>query len=271
MVGGQVIPVRRPMPGAGFLVTKNVDIEPWDPGRPMDPFEFDPAAAENTYNRYARVTVTYEAGKESEDDNNRDPLKPEEFLEHSLTTTGEFLVVRPEKVKDVDANGTQLSQQSPAHADPFIKNVPSLTHNLKWKYVVNPDWDTIIGQFGRINDRAFVLWRSVDRRFKWEAPTNTLLFTGISGSVKYLFVRNRAGIRTIMNPWQLDFQFVQRCVKDKIANAGAETDITWQMVFRPKTGWVIVKLGKALDIQLYKESDFRKLFVPQGVNYGVTG
>jgi hypothetical protein len=271
MIGGQIIPVRRPMPGAGFLVTKNVDIEPLDEERPMDPFGNDSSAPVNTYNRYAKVTITYEVTKESEeDDPQRDPLKPEEFLEHSFQGTTEAIVVRPEKITHKDAAGTTVESVAPSHADPFIKEVPIVAHTLRWKYVVNPDWDAIIQKLGTLNDRTFTIWRSTDRKYKWDIPKHCLHFSGISGSVKYLFVRNKSGARVIMNPWQLDFQFNERCAYDKVANTGADQRITWRMVWRPKLGWTVVTMGRASDIYLYTESDFRKLFVPQGVNYGVT-
>jgi hypothetical protein len=258
MIGGVLMPIRRSMPGATFMVTKDVKVEPFDAQRPMDPFSVDSGAPENTYNAYARVSISYGVHKESESDgSNQDPNKPSEFLEHSFQSSGEVAIIRPEKITDEDGSGTVISVADPAHADPILKSIPSITHNLRWKYVQSPDWDVIQKALGKINSVDVQLVKD------YVFLEKVVLFNGFSGSKKYLYTKNRYGVRTISQPWQLDFQFIERAVWDQIAGTGNEQWITWNMVYRAKKGWVQPNLGTAAAPRyLYKETPFKDIFVP---------
>jgi hypothetical protein len=246
-----LLPARRRMPGAPFLITKSLSCEPHSGQKPGDPFSFDPLAPNGTYDDLYRVTINYETMKES-DDNERDENKPETFLEHSMSAGGEFLSIPPNKTSITDGDIDTVTSPSGGDEDnedqqmPIVMSIPTIEHSFKWKFVLDPNWAEIYTQLGNINLKAI--------KFIPESKPETVMFTGVSGNQVYLW--NGAALR--VQPWSLTFKFSQRHIEEGGRTYG------WNHVFSPKKGrWVyLFRAGDADGAHnpLYQRSDFLELF-----------
>jgi hypothetical protein len=130
-----------------------------------------------------------------------------------------------------------------ANTDPQLglyKIIPTIDHNLRWKFALRPDWTTIYRTLGHVNSNRIQLFNMAARE--------TVLFSGISGQRSFRYFRRRID----QTPWSLDFKFSQRCIFEGNATKG------WNHVYSPKKGWVKVKREDGT--LLYPESDFRNLF-----------
>lgn len=239
----------RPLPGTTFITTKTITLRPWQGDAfPGDPFEVDRAdlgntAWQRTYAMYYEATITYETTPFGGDDDDATPneQEPESFLEHSVSVGGQLIATQTAKVKIKE----QTLSQNPGYPDldptyvvpeadrvenkdpllPTTRLIPGIEHNLKWRYCLRPAWSVIRASLGVLNDRALPLF--------FNAPAETIMFTGLSGSQQYLwtgqFTRNSIRVR----PWNMDFKFSERY----IIEAGEEYG--WNHVYSPLKGkWV---------------------------------
>lgn len=207
-----VQPPYRALPGSGgWAVTRTVNFAPHGQGLPWDPLGMDPTAPAGTYADLCEVTITYSTGKAAED---RDPNNPETFLEHSMQVGGEFYQLKPTSVF-YDKAGVETVITSP-DVPGMHKTVVTLEHNLRWPFVMVPDWTTIIQTLGKVNEAVKPLFKN--------APIETVLFSGVSGNQKYVW----NGASSYVQPWSLDFKFSQRCLRLKDG-----TDVTWNHVLVP--------------------------------------
>ena len=232
------LPARRRMPGALGMVTTGINAVPLSSDKPGDPLGVDEDAEDGTYNDTYKVTITYETLKEFDND----PNDPESFLEISLTGGGQFISVPPGKM-EIEANDVNdlAMTSSTANGDPpaggvlppepnrdrvvpILKVVPTLEWQLKWKHAINPNWDVIIANLGRVNNDSIPLFRN--------PPKETLLYMGFSASQSYLWNGSRASVQ----PWTINYKFSQRLV-----TKGTHV-IGWQHVYSPHKGiWVKVR------------------------------
>lgn len=248
-----VLPARRRMPGTGFLITKRVDFEPHSGQLPGDPFLVDPDKPASYDDLYA-VTIQYETMQESDDDE-RDETDPRTFLEHSINAGGEFLSIPSNKTtvdpKDVENNaptsdedGNPLPAAEEPNEDrnmPILWQVPTLEHNLRWDFVLSPPWERIFKMMGTVNSQAVDLF--------FDAPAETVMFMGVSGSQTYLW----DGASARVQPWKLDFKFSQRHIEENGFKYG------WNHVYSPKKGqWV--KVRRANGLPLYQSENHLDLF-----------
>lgn len=247
-------PPNRSLPGSGgWAVTRSVSYAPHGAGLPGDPLGMDPGAPSGTYTDLYEVTIQYSTGKGAED---RDPNDPQTFLEHSMQVGGEFYQLKSAKqyyledgddaVIGVAGSGKAIESESVPGAH---KTVITIEHNLRWPFVLVPDWVTIVRALGTTNDAVKPLFKN--------APIETVLFSGVSGNQKYVW----NGSSSYVQPWSLDFKFSQRCLRiDSV-------DITWNHSFYEKAGkwvkpyyWSGATAGTGNKVYMYEKSDLYALF-----------
>jgi hypothetical protein len=250
-------PNRRRMPGTTFFVTKNISAKAHTGSKPCDPFNADPTAVDGTYDNEMQIVISYEVNKESDKD--RDEKNPESFLEHSVQVGGEFyelansetptklrhdslgfeptVIPEPSGFPGTVANPAYVANKglaiSEKHMPTAKLTVATVHHNFKWPFVINPPWFRIFDMLGKLNATAQPLWNN--------APAETILFEGVSGSQKYVWNGASAGVQ----PWSMDFKFSQRMAKDtrvwsKLSGgAWAAGYVTWNHAWlNSARGWI---------------------------------
>lgn len=242
-LGSVYWPERRRMPGASILVTRSLSFEPHTGALPMDPFDADSGAPTGTYDSLCAVTIQYET-MQNESEQEQDPNDPETFLEHSVTTGGEFMSWPPANTKKQDAEAGQTGGAAVANKDPIspvVKTIPTIEHTLKWKNCLSPNWERIISYLGHVS--------SEDMPLLFDAIEETVLFMGVSGSQSYLWDGATSGVQ----PWTLDFRFSHKQIDENGAIYG------WNHVYSPSDGgWR--KLYRADGQPLFLSADLVKLF-----------
>lgn len=264
LAGFIVIDPARRLPGAPWMITKSVSMTPVVESLPVDPFGSDlnngltddEYAA--TYGRLVYLDITYETGVGNEDEQNQpDENDPVTFLEHSLSAGVEYLSIPPTNStvaegEDPETNQGTYSANRDAQLGAF-KIIPTVEHQLKWKWALKPNWTTIYGAMGKVNDSAIKLFHN--------AKKHHVLFTGVSGTQNYRMFRSRRNqTGLIVDPWSLEFKFSQRTINDGGAQYG------WNHVFSPKKGkWVKLKRQDTGQF-LYEDTDFLDLFKADTAN-----
>jgi len=252
ILGTVTWPDRRRLPGAPILITKSLSFEPFNSTIPFDPFDADSGAPDGTYDPFCAVQIDYET-LQNESDQEQDPNDPETFLTHTVSATGEHLLIAPNNSTiqpGLEAGDDSTGGQEPikSRTPPIVKTIPTIEHGLKWKNVLAPKWDRIISYLGKINDRIYV-FSGAGSDSELAAAKHCLMFRGVSGSQSYIWDGASAGVQ----PWSLDFKFEQREIDD-----GGKT-YGWNHVFMPDRGdWV--QLRRANGELLYEDVDIKKLF-----------
>lgn len=221
--GYVILPDRRRMPGTVF-VTRQISIAPFGRTRPCDFFGQDAGAADGTYDDLASVTIEYDTKLES--GVNRDRNDPTTFLDHSVQVGGEFYKLKTEKLRYAEDGDLPAGEQPDGYLadtgrEVLDQDLPSahltlatIAHTFRWSYVLSPDWSGIFAALGTCNDAVLSLFKN--------APIETVLFEGVSGSQKHVW----NGASAAVQPWSLDFKFSQRVRTDQDGD-----DVTWNHVF----------------------------------------
>lgn len=232
---------------APYLRLKSFRTSAVIPGKPMDIFNADPNAHDDTYGTLMRVDLSF-ATMQEDDENPPDEGNPESFLEVSLNAGAEILQIPPSNLLKVSERDLEGSQNQPytSNEDKALaayKLIPTVEWSLKWKFALNPDWDTIFDLLGCVNSTRLSLFKN--------ARAETVLFTGISGQRSFRYFRRRA----IASPWNLDFKFSQRHLLYFGSSFG------WNHVYSPKKK-KFVKLGMGIDgtSPIYQGADLMRLF-----------
>jgi len=245
VLGNPILPARRKMPGSTVLITKTLSFEPLTGTLPGDPFDADAGAPAKTYDPLYVVTIGYETSSNDEN-NEQDPNDPETFLEHSITIGGEFLNIPPTKTTTASGavgytQGAKLPNRDAQH--PIIKTIPTLEHQLKWKFCLSPNWARIIEYLGKISDRDEPLFLG--------AKKECVMFMGVSGNRVYSW----NGRRLTVAPWNLDFRFTHRQIHEDGHYYG------FNHVYSPQYGeWR--RLFRAGGLPLHETANLRLLFSP---------
>lgn len=245
---GGFLPLRRRMPGAPFLITKKINVKghtddlPFDPMRAWHPSNdgsgaFSSSEYDKTFNDLCLVTIEYSTSLRSNDED-VDPFDPTTFLERSMTAGGQVLSIPPHntKVQARDVNnviddnaaygkvGAEEDNRDQQHS--VLKVIPTVEHNLKWKFVPNPNFDTIFSALGKVNDRT--------SRVLHNAARETCLFVGVSAQQSFVW----NGASSTAQPWSIDFRFSQRIVREGGRTYG------WNHIYIPHKGrWGKVSRG----------------------------
>lgn len=269
----------RPLPGTNFITTKKISFAPWQGDIfPGDPFQVDdnltPAAWRDTYAQYYVATISYETTQVSEDEDNQDGSTPESFLEHSVNVGGQLIAYNPSNTKvvknaslsehpefmdplNLPPEGNEDGQQQPNKDVPILphtKLLPTIEHNLKWRYVLNPSWGQIRACLGTLNKDEWKIF--------FNAARGTVMFTGLSGSQQYQWTGRlvKPGLTTPgavrIKPWNLDFRFSEKSIREDGKTYG------WNHVYSPSKGWVLLtrKGENGANRLTYDESDHTLMF-----------
>lgn len=229
------LPLRWRLPGLSDsigLAAESLEAEPWNPGLPGDPFKAHGTAPEGTYAELYSITIEYSTRRLE-----GDALEPRTFLEHSLNTEAEFLRMTPSgveytspgedpSVNPIESPDKFKEEQNPLQ--PIIKLVPHVLHTLKWRFVIDPNWDAIFDLIGKVNNKnERLIFSGID------TPKEEVLFLGVSGEQQHLW----NGANAQVQPWELNFHFDQRRIKDGKKryhwnHEWSDTAKGWQRVFR---------------------------------------
>ena len=248
---------------APWLRMKSFSTDIVEKGKPLDPFNADPNAPDGTYGTLMMVKMRFETMQET-DEEEPDEGDPTTFLEHSINAGAEYLHIPPKKIDvseftiddfavggpdDGGNNCGNKPNDAEANKDAELgiyKVIPTIEHSLKWKFALNPAWTKIYRRLGTVNQASIRLFNN--------AKSETVLFTGISGSRSYRYFRRR----TDTTPWELDFKFSQRAIYEGNDIYG------WNHVYSPsKNKWVRPIRVNDNCKPLYEASDFTKLFVAE--------
>lgn len=143
-------------PGIDFLFVDSIDIDPVAEAGIVDN---DWTFEKGIQFKLAQLTIKYNTGGDSSDSNkgNNQP-QSEAFLTQSVDYSCELLTV-PHKIKTtasvsvVDATGVaSLSTQTTTRIIKKHIRIPSITFTCERSWVINPPWDAIRNNSGKIND-----------------------------------------------------------------------------------------------------------------------
>jgi hypothetical protein len=124
---------------------------------------------------------------------------------------------------------------------PVLIPIHTVEYTIKWEMFLNPQFNRMFGLLGRVNSDEHPIF--------FYAPRETVLFTGISASQK--FVWNGATARA--QPWEIEFHFSQRIARDCGRKYG------WNHVFAPKKG-VWVRAMRANGLPLHYSMSMKSFF-----------
>lgn len=241
---------RYSMPGTDWAHLKELEFETFNPDKPCDPFDADPSAAEETYERLLVLSLRYNTDVDSQQD--KDQQDPETFLDRTLSGTVETLAISVNnakvKVETVDGNaGDDEVVKNPTTK--VIKVMPIIEHNYSWKQAINPNFPRMASLLGSVNSKAY----------PWllNAVIETVMFVGFGGKQEFQYL----GRRQVIRPWQLDLKFAQKNVLD---DAGDATPAGWNHVYNPDTQLFqrLKRVTKKGDRPLYRLADFDQIFRP---------
>lgn len=163
----------RPYPGLSFLLTRKVDVEPFDSSRPADPFGIDSSAPDKTYGEFVKVTISYgnvDASDPEQQDNN--------LLDISCNASGELLQYPPRGNARLEDPSIGYGSTKPVKdlVYPYVKNVPMLEWSVKFRRILasrlSVSLNTARGMLGKVNSAAVPLLYVTD--------AEVLLFAGFS-------------------------------------------------------------------------------------------
>ena len=246
--GTLVLPKRRTMPNAPWLVTTDLEFEPHSGQLPWDPMGNDPNAPADTYDAHCIATITYETVREDA----RDPTKPETFLERSLSAGGEYMSIPAGKSQVSTATIGSLpsvgnTEENKDKDMPMFKIIPTIEWNLKWPYVINPWWSIIFSSLGKVNFEVMPVFES--------AAKETVLFMGVNATQKYLWNGQTLGAQFTLNPWEINFKFSHKYFIENGQTLG------WNHVWsKQKQTWVKPTRGTNL-LPLYAFASFSNMFL----------
>lgn len=237
-----VLPTRRKLPGVeGGFYTQAIEFSPINDDRPGDPFDYDDSAPANTYEPYYWADIHYEVLPVP------DTTDPDSFLDQSFSGSLEVLTINPKKTTietGAQAGGGGVAANQKSNADglmPIQKYQPIGQLQLRWKYVLDPDWAYIFSLLGAVNSLARPLFLN--------SEPDTVMFSSVSGSRQYLWY----GSTVLVQPWSLDFTFSFK----RVAEGG--NVYGWNHVWSPdEQQWVL--LLRANNLVLHPRLDLLTLF-----------
>ena len=254
--GNFVIYDRRFYPaGLSALECKDITVEGFTSGRPIDPFAAGVAlyTAEEyvkTFEPYLRVTITY--GPSPTNDRQRDPDNPFTFLEISASAAGEFLTseVNQDDVNWEDEDGeTEQPNDTDTELNQTVTSL-EVEWTCKWPQipfaffydVLKPRMHSVMG---RVNNAPLALFG--------DAPAETILFLGYQKDHEYTWRDGYTGsspVGVTMRFVEKNFMGRQKLIEQESeSSASASSDrptgpgiwqdvqVTHNHMWRPNHGW----------------------------------
>lgn len=226
---------RRTFPGSAAFSTKRVSFQPFEPGRPCDPWKADLTAPAGTHSQFVRVTIEYGTGK-------NDPNNPTTFLEVTASAGTDFIVVpgrgnwkEPvfglfEPVKDLNV--------------PITKLLPETEWSVRWSQVTRDFLPELMKRLrdnlGKINDAAMPLLM--------DPPPETVLFVGFSMREQYSWRSPSAP------PAEVEMKFLEKKIEDAVGDVHGHNHF-----FRPDEGEFQLLL-KPDGLPIYDSADLNDLW-----------
>lgn len=267
------------LPGSTVMMFPvQLRVEPMDPSLPFDPFYADnDTIGKSTfdeplsfgghllaYGQWARITVEYESGMPFDKD------RPETFLVHTVSVGGEFLSLSEQGTKwrrNVTATATEDNTDFKA---PLTEVIPTIEHQLRWRNVIEPPWETIRSAIGKLNNSS--------TSFLNNANQETVLFLGVTATQRFRtaayanfpFVNPPAApadgftqkfAEFALHPWTLDFKFSEKNLGQPLGVTSSiiAPDMGWNYFYRPEKGQFEVLLKQNGD-RVYATTDFEAMF-----------
>jgi hypothetical protein len=245
--------------------------------KPLDVFRVDarPRTASGfarTYERLAVVTIDFGTCRESLVDGDLRSDAPQDFLEPSFNVNAEVIAINPNKLtKTGTSTGGDDTVELRDFTTPIIKLVPIVEETYLWTWALDPDFDTIFGMLGHVNE-------SNNTPFLRNAPAQTVMFLGVSGKLEYRWTFNAAFTRDnleLLPPsayacWRLEFKFARRHIREPVdpSATGEQNnffDFGWNHIFDPERQewrrlWRQSASNSNRKRPLYPTNDFVKLF-----------
>ena len=259
IVGPLVFYPRRFYPaGLPALECKNLDVEGFTSGRPVDPFAAglalytsDEYAA--TFEPYLRVTITF--GPSPANDQARDPDNLFTFLEITAAASGEFLTheVNQDDVKWEDASG---ASEDPDEKDTDLERSVVSTEvewTCKWPQIPFNFFYTVLkprmhAAMGKVNDANLPLIGN--------APPETVLFLGYQMGYEYSWREGYTGV----SPVHATLRFVEKNFlgpQKRASGAWVDTQVTHNHIFRSNHGWSRLLVD---DVPIYEQGNLMAIF-----------
>jgi len=236
---------------AGLPALRAVDlkVEGFTEGRPIDPFNIDLHAPEDTYEKYLRCTIQFEPGPEND---SPDPSDPSTFLDISCSSAGQFLSADVDSDRitwEDDAGDTEGHQDD----DPPTKQ-RVIAHEIQWTakwsqipyaWMVSNLMPRLRLLEGHVNSVIFASF--------YNAPIETVLFESWSMNNQFTWRSGHAG----SSPVTVSLKFTE---KNFIGLQDADwIQITQQHIWRPGKGWYKIKVN---DKYTYPTANLNSLFIP---------
>jgi hypothetical protein len=222
-------------PGKDSAFAVSLDFEPLDPLSPDTRPLGDLTEGLNSYNgSFAKATVVYRTV--SSRDREDAPINESGTqLTYSMTRGFDAIEITPAGWTWEDQPAVAVPTDAP-----LLRMTPYTDHQLTWKHVVRPPWDTICAMQGKLNQGVFL-----------GCPEGTVLFVGSEASKLY-----RSGLEAGPSEfcWEIHYTFRERAIKQGGNVFG------WNYAYRPNpAGWA--KLVNATG-PLYDSADLAMLFKP---------
>jgi hypothetical protein len=185
------------MPGVPYLLTEDIEIEPFVEGLP--------GGTGVGYSTLAKVTINYATSSKAGDESQQN--QPTFVFNQSINVGGEFLTL--------SAAGLKWEGTSTAIKGDDVqagKMIPTLEHELKWDNIINPPFAAIRDMIGKVNGTGFN-----------GASVETLLFLGAQ-------MTRQGSVEIGVHPWDITYKFSEKIVKQGGLSVG------WNHFFRPDTG-----------------------------------
>ncbi|KKN88381.1 hypothetical protein LCGC14_0249440 [marine sediment metagenome] len=229
---------KRSFPSLVSLQTKRISYQPFEDGRPSDPFGIDLGAPDGTYADFLLVTISYATGKNSGDDNN-----PTTFLEISSSATGEIITIPTTGNNFGSPTGDPVQDG----VVPVSQVIPETEWTVRWSQIPNTFFDVLLNVMrplmGRVSSVPMPLLRNAD--------ASTILFMGWSHEEQFTWKKNFVDAP----PIQVEMHFVE-----KNLNIDGFT-IGHNHFYNPKTGaWE--QLFNAKGELVYRSGNLNKMFPP---------
>ncbi len=221
----------RQCPGAPGRYTTDVGFEPFEPGKPSDPFGTDSSAPDGTYAQFYKCSITFGPRNQGSSDGSSDDVK--DFLEVTADAEADFLAVeqansiaRWENAKAwTDPNtgiayavGALLPVKSPNQS--ITKLVIEMGWNVNWKRVSWLALPTLVTRMracaGKVNSSIMPLLHNAD--------VETIVFKGWTIRKQYAWTDED------QPPVTLDMKFSEKRVVEDGEVKGHNH------LYRPETG-----------------------------------
>jgi len=242
---------RRRLPGNDKFLTKEIRGKPFVGDKPGDPYGIFTSLPSATHDSHYLVTIEYDTLREEGDET--DPVT---FLEHSVSASAEFLSISPKKTDYANRlPGEPLPSQAALtenrnQLQPIIKVIPQMQHSFSWRFVIQPNWQSIMDNLGKVNAEADDTGTiSAKDGMFFGAEAETVMFMGVTGSQKNVF----EATGRVLKPWELAYLFLMKRVVEDGNVYG------WNHVWDPEAAaWVtLVRAGGQM---MHETTDFADLW-----------